>query len=131
MPAPDSFRDTMLQLEQQLLDPRVRRDRTRLETLLTEDFVEFGSSGRVFDRETVIAELARETLSPERHIADFGIVAATQDLAVVTYRIITLVRTEKQPVTSLRSSTWILRDGQWQMRFHQGTRSSAPDSPKP
>ncbi|MBO0827232.1 MAG: nuclear transport factor 2 family protein, partial [Streptosporangiales bacterium] len=36
--------------ERALLDPRVRGDRARVEPLLHADFVEFGSSGRRWDR---------------------------------------------------------------------------------
>ena len=48
-------------LAEQLLDPKVRSDRAALERLLAAEFVEFGSSGRVFDRAAVIAALADES----------------------------------------------------------------------
>ena len=36
-------------LEESLLNPAVRRDGERLRAMLTEDFLEFGSSGKVVD----------------------------------------------------------------------------------
>ena len=38
-------------LEEQLVKPAARSSREKLEELLTEDFVEFGSSGGIHDRE--------------------------------------------------------------------------------
>ena len=41
-------------LEEQLLQPAVRKDATRLDALLADGFIEFGSSGRVFDKQAII-----------------------------------------------------------------------------
>ena len=48
-------------LELLLMDPAMRRDRERVGALLTSDFVEFGSSGRVWTREATLELLATET----------------------------------------------------------------------
>lgn len=50
--------------EQALLDPAVRRDRDRVSTLLAEDFVEFGTSGKVWTREGILDLLATEEYQP-------------------------------------------------------------------
>ncbi len=36
-------------LEESLLDAAVRRDRKKLRTMLADNFIEFGSSGRIVD----------------------------------------------------------------------------------
>jgi hypothetical protein len=41
------FKEQLYQLEQRLLQPEVRRSKDDLAILLADDFVEFGSSGRV------------------------------------------------------------------------------------
>ncbi|MEJ7607687.1 MAG: nuclear transport factor 2 family protein [Bryobacteraceae bacterium] len=52
-------------LEALLLQPSVRSDIQELSRLLSDDFVEFGSSGRVFDKQQVIALLqAQEDGTP-------------------------------------------------------------------
>jgi hypothetical protein len=52
-------------LELALLDPATRRDRSRVAELLTEDFEEFGSSGRVWSRAAILELLATEEYSPQ------------------------------------------------------------------
>jgi hypothetical protein len=44
-------------LEEQLLKPEVRTSRDRVGYLLADDFIEFGSSGRIFDKRGVIEAL--------------------------------------------------------------------------
>ena len=59
-PATDDVLSEVVQLEVALLDPAVRADRSRLDELLHADFVEFGASGRVFDRNAILDELVGE-----------------------------------------------------------------------
>jgi hypothetical protein len=40
----------------------------------------------------------------------------------VTYRAVRRDESDHSEVASLRSSLWVIRDGRWQMLFHQGTR---------
>jgi hypothetical protein len=44
-------------LEEELLKPEVRRSADRLSHLLADEFVEFGSSGRIFDKRQIIESL--------------------------------------------------------------------------
>jgi ribonuclease HI len=112
----------LIRCELALLDPVVRRDRTRVDALLAEDFLEFGSSGRVWDRTTILGLLeSEEYIAPaadELKCARFG-----ADAALVTYR---TVRTDDAGARSvtLRSSLWIRDAGRWRVRFHQGTKAS-------
>lgn len=109
-------------LELLLMDPAVRRDRERVAAQLDMGFVEFGSSGRIWTRETILELLATETYRrPE--VEEFACRALGPNAVLVTYR--TVRRKEGgERTTTLRSSIWIRgpeRDGAWKMRFHQGT----------
>ena len=108
-------------LEERLLRPEVRSSPEALRTLLAEGFREFGSSGRVFTRAEMIAELAREAEAPgvERGMSGFGLEMLAPDVALVTYRAHRTVA--GGGVESLRSSVWRFCDGRWRMVFHQGT----------
>jgi hypothetical protein len=44
-------------LEERLLQPDMRKAAEEVAELLTEDFIEFGSSGRIFHREQLIGSL--------------------------------------------------------------------------
>lgn len=111
------------QLEESLLDPAVRRNRARLLEMLTEDFVEFGSSGRMWTRKSIIELLAKETAFVPPAIEDFQCALLASDFALVTYRTVRTDEKTGERLASLRSSIWIRSSGEWKMRFHQGTRT--------
>ena len=110
----------LLALELQLLTPQTRTDPAALLTLLTPDFREFGSSGLTYTRADIITRLQTETDFTPPEITNFEARELTPTLALVTYQT-TRPDTPGQP-TSNRSSLWTLRDGRWQLLFHQGTR---------
>jgi hypothetical protein len=104
-------------LERQLLDFGTRSSAEVASQLLAADFREFGKSGRVFDRTTVIAALAAETISIDYRIGDFTLQLLGKDIALATYTI-TVLASENGASRSLRSSVWRLeQDGQWRMYF--------------
>ncbi len=107
-------------LELSLLNESVRKDAARVALLLTDDFQEFGASGRTYSKTEVIAQLQEEH---EREIVmqDFDSLMIDSSTMLVRYR---SVRTGEDGTTveALRSSLWVLRQGRWQILFHQGTR---------
>jgi hypothetical protein len=106
----------LYRLEEQLLRSTTRSSRKYLEELLTEDFLEFGSSGAIYDRASVISALVME--SPVAwSIANFKARPLADDVALVTY-----VATTGDGQSSLRCSIWERKGGRWRMAFHQGTR---------
>jgi hypothetical protein len=116
-------------LEQKLHRPEVRQSPDAVRDLLADEFVEFGSSGTVYDRASIIEALAAEpvaqaALIPDVH--DFALRALSSEAVLVTYRS-TRYRADGAPDrTTLRSSIWKLADGRWQMLFHQGTIVPSP-----
>jgi hypothetical protein len=104
-------------LEEQLLQPDVRSSAERVDALLADDFVEFGSSGQVFDKKQIMTLLRQETPT-KRALSKFESTMLSENIVLVRYR---ATRGNKPPVHTLRSSIWRLSNGQWQMVFHQGT----------
>ncbi|UCE25423.1 MAG: DUF4440 domain-containing protein [Candidatus Zixiibacteriota bacterium] len=120
----ESLRQHLSRLEKHLMQPEVRRSPAELRKLLAEEFVEFGSSGQVYDRKSIIEALSIE--SPFTcSIEDFSVVSLSPQLALVTYRAVCSENDNESSVHSLRSSIWRQVDGEWQMVFHQGTPTSA------
>src|SRR5688500_14245290 len=72
-------------LEEQLLQPEVRRSSERLAALLADNFVEFGSSGQVFNKEQIIAALRKETPT-KRSLTEFKSTMLSDNVALVNYR---------------------------------------------
>ncbi len=120
-----SIAEQLRMLEESLLDAAVRRDRMRLREMLAEDFLEFGSSGRTWTRNTIIELLSNETAFTAPAIEDFRCAVLSEDVALVTYRTVRTDATSGEALASLRSSIWKHVGGEWRMRFHQGTRTSA------
>lgn len=106
-------------LEESLFAPEVRSSRERLAALIADDFVEYGSSGRVFDKHDVL-EAADSLPDIALPLEDFHARSLSANTAIVMYR-----STTRQPdgtvTEALRSSVWVLSDGRWQMALHQGT----------
>lgn len=101
-----------------MLDPRVRADRDQVSRLLHDDFLEFGSTGRVYNRKVLLDMLEDEEPSPVV-IRDFAVRQLSDDTALVTYRTVGQGGQEAR-----RSSVWVQDNGAWKMVFHQGTRIS-------
>ena len=124
-PSPDdeTIARHLRELEESLLQPDVRKS-VRLSELLSDGFVEFGSSGRVYTKADLVAVLQAETPVAQT-TAHFKVAMLAPQVALVTYRI---RRHSMPPVDTLRCSIW-QRDGtQWRMAFHQGTITS-PQAP--
>jgi hypothetical protein len=110
----------LLELELRLLDPFVRRDPGVLDSLLADEFREFGSSGREFDKARIIAELQTESYTPPT-ISGFEARLLSPGVALVTYKTL-----REDGTCALRSSIWIEREDHWQVLFHQGTKMPVP-----
>lgn len=120
----------ILALELSLLDTNKRHDRQWLEQVLAQGMVEFGKSGRVYDRDTIIEALLDETPAPGRFdLIEPTLTELSADTALLTYRLRPTAEAHGQTVGSLRSSIWRRRNGRWQLVFHQGT-AAAPDKPR-
>lgn len=109
------------ELEESLLMPDIRKS-NRLFELLADEFVEFGSSGRVYTKADLVAVLQAEQPMTQT-TSDFWATLLAPDVALLTYRI----RLHKTPpVDTLRSSLWRQMQGQWKMVFHQATITANP-----
>jgi hypothetical protein len=104
------------ELEERLLQPSVRASADQVAALLADEFIEFGSSGRVYHKQQIIELLQQEQgHGRQPTVTDFSARRLAADVILLTYRIV-------EPRT-IRSSIWKLINGQWRMVFHQGTKS--------
>ena len=107
----------LFELETSLHKREIRSSPAAVAALLADDFIEFGSSGRVYDKSAIIELLRTETAAPDQKttVENFVVRPLSPNVALVTY--LASKRT-------LRSSIWRLSDSRWEMIFHQGTRVS-------
>jgi hypothetical protein len=114
--------EQIYQLEDRLLQPEIRRSKEEIAKLLVDDFVEFGSSGRIFDKIQVVEGLPHSPTVP-MVIEDFQIKVLSSNVVLATYRVVRTNEPREEMKNSLRSSIWKFIDKRWQMVFHQGTRT--------
>lgn len=115
--------EKLLALETELLTQEAWHSQARLRDLLTDDFIEFGSSGCNFDKRIIIKLLLQSESTEKRQIDDFGLLVSSDDTGVVTYSCVVMSKSDEIARKSNRSSLWRVKDGRWQMLFHQGTRT--------
>ena len=120
MPSDDELKAQLRELEESHLRPEVRSSPEALCSLLAEDFVEIGSSGRVWDREKVIAALSGETAFTAA-IEQLAVKPLAPGVALTTYLLVITPDGATHARSTLRSSIWVQRDGRWLLLFHQGT----------
>jgi hypothetical protein len=118
--------ETLRRCEEKMFETSIRKNAEAVASMLADEFLEFGSSGRVYSKEQIIAELHSE--KPRRiTMQDFRTQLLSNEVALVTYRSRTVVQDSETakalPVEFLRSSIWVLRGNQWKALFHQGTKA--------
>ncbi|MDR1025179.1 MAG: DUF4440 domain-containing protein [Treponema sp.] len=121
--------DEMLikELEEKLLDPRVRGSREELEKLISPQFIEYGSSGRIYNYPGTLAYLiARSGKTFKHSFVNFKTRRLSGDTILALY-ILEIEKNRRINITN-RSSLWHLEEGSagqdtiWRIIFHQGTR---------
>ncbi len=115
-----SQEELLHQLEECLLQPEVRQSVEALADLLADDFIEFGSSGQVFNKQQIIEGLQQEPPA-RRSLLQFSATVLAPGVVLATYRAVQYRTPGEPPIYSLRSSIWKLTNDRWQMVFHQGT----------
>ncbi|WP_077618177.1 DUF4440 domain-containing protein [Bacillus sinesaloumensis] len=108
-------------LEKQILNLEKRLmkyEYTDFIELLADDFLEFGSSGKPYDKEALLTAVKGiNTNSIKYTVTDFKINLLTSDVLLATYKTFRHNDTKY----ALRSSIWKKRQDKWQIVFHQGT----------
>jgi hypothetical protein len=115
---------TLRILEESLHTPEVRASRKATDALLADDFVEFGSSGTVYDKASILVALQEERAEGaqiELRTSDWNVRALSDDTALLTYRVERRAAPDGGWSASLRSSIWRRTGSRWRMTFHQGT----------
>ncbi len=108
----------LFELEQRLAQVSRRLSAEDASSLIADDFVEFGASGKVWSKTEIIAAMS-EWNPIERTVEDFRVHELSTSVCLVTYRVIGVNR-QASPF-SLRSSIWRNNGQTWQIVFHQGT----------
>lgn len=115
----DSFKKVK-ELELELLNPSIRKNKKRLSELLSDDFIEFASAGFITDKKDVLNRLPKQE-SIEWKVSNLKLKELSNDIILVTYKVKKNNLKDGNITLSLRSSIWKNIKNNWQMVFHQGT----------
>lgn len=116
----NNLKDTIFDLEISLMTPSIRKSAESLDKLLSDDFIEFGSSGRVYSKKDQLKMLPKEE-EIQFKIEDFTTRELSRGVVLATYTSISEGKTVR------RSSIWTCVEEQWEMSFHQGTPCNPDD----
>lgn len=111
-----NLKEHIYSLETTLLQEEVRKSVERLKELIADDFVEYSSTGEIYNKESVLNRLPYED-DPQITMINFELKYLSPTSALTTFKV--FIKSKMK--YSLRSSVWQLNDGKWQMTFHQGT----------
>jgi len=115
--------DELFALEAELQASGSRRDQARLEALLDPSFREFGSSGAIYDRLSIISLLLNEHSDEhDTDMLDKVAMPISDTVVLLTYQAVKRDRRGEEISRSLRSSLWRRSNGNWTILFHQGTK---------
>jgi ribonuclease HI len=109
----DDLRSELLALELALSQRRTADLPGGYEAVLHSAFRETGASGREWTRDAIL-ELLRDADVSDVAIEGFMIEELAPGVILATFDTV-------GPRPARRASIWVLEDGRWQVRFHQGT----------
>jgi len=89
---------------------------------LSDSFIEFGSSGLIYDKAITLDSLSKEEIDLEITVEDFEVRYLSDEIVLVTYKTSKIDPKSLERFQSLRSSIWKQEEGRWVMVFHQGTK---------
>lgn len=107
-------------LEELLLSSQSRKSMELISSLLDDSFVEFGSSGQVYNRMQTMSAI-KDDPTAEWHIKGYRVTFLSSNIALATFRTVKADKENNNKVESLRSSIWRKTNSKWKLVFHQGT----------
>ena len=119
----DSLTTLLCELENQLLQSELPLSPSDIDRLLADEFVEFGSSGAIHHKQQYLDGMSQIRMS----LSHFKAKLLAPGVALATYRVVKHDEPRANMKHSLRSSVWKLKNERWQLVFHQGTPTTAPN----
>ena len=108
-------------LECELLTPRARADRVRLDALIHPEFREYGRTGQEYTRAQILEHFVNAAAAEQTHTQDFNVQMLAANVALLTYKSARRTADGTLERCTLRSSIWKQAGGGWKIVFHQGT----------
>lgn len=117
--------DELRQRELALQLPSVRASTAQLDELLHDHFFEFSRSGSSDDKAQALNQLPTQSSNERIGAQGFPLGSLPPDIALMRYQSFQQTESGEIKKCSSRRSLWQRSDKGWQLRFHQGTATSA------
>jgi len=114
----ENLHKTIYELESCHTDDNIRSSKSKLSDMLSDDYVEFGESGKTYSKNDCLESVSCENSVT---IIDFKTKIISDDVILSTFVAKKINKHTKEEKYSLRSSVWKLFGDKWKMIFHQGT----------
>jgi hypothetical protein len=108
--------EIIIKNELKLLDRKIRNNENELTKLISKEFVEYGSSGKIYSYTEAISGLLIETKEIEYKIIEMNVKKLSDKIYLLLYIM------EINNIIFNRSSIWKKDNGEWKIIFHQGTK---------
>lgn len=115
--------DRLHELETSLWVAETRFDDVYMERVFAPDFMEFGRSGRVYQRHEMLG-FSGDTIDIALPLQNFQARQIAPNVVLITY--LSQVTYDDDVQSGNRSSLWVFADERWQLTFHQGTPTQTP-----
>lgn len=113
-------RDALIALEETLWLAETRFDPDLMDQTFSSEFVEFGRSGRRYERAEMLFDPDPwAEINASLPLPNYSVELVAANVALATYT--SEVRYGDEIELGRRSSLWIKPRGRWQLRFHQAT----------
>jgi hypothetical protein len=107
----------ILQYEKDLFSAKFCKNRLNLESRLSKNFIEYGKSGYIYDRESTINALMNLQEDKQIEIMQFELIELNENILLVHY----ISHHKEDDSYALRTSIWKNEDDKLKLYFHQGT----------
>ena len=118
----------LTRLEEAMWRPETRFDVAFQEARFSQDFIEFGRSGRVYNRDEII-RTDKHSIDATIPLPGLAFRQIDKDTVLLTYNSEAVYNGVRE--YARRSSIWSRTLSGWVMRFHQGTPCHQADSTAP
>lgn len=115
----EKLKEIIYELEKSLLTTEVRMSVEKLDDLIADDFIEYGSSGLIYDKKIILERLPQGN-SPSYTLSNFEFIPLSENIVQTRFKT-DRINLDKTNMTSLHTSLWRKDNDKWQMFFHQGT----------
>jgi hypothetical protein len=120
------FEEMLVAQEKQAWEEEKKQNADFFREAMTDQFVAAEPDGKRYTKEEVLRLIPTVRMA-SYELADFQVIRAGRDAAVLTYRVTVRETSEGNAASMLATTVWARRGTAWKMTFHQKTL--APEKP--